>query len=69
MSNEYNVTMTIDKDLLRETLIALRDRESALRKESARYIGNDTVLAIVRSQISRTTQARMAVEEALGERF
>ncbi len=60
------VTLTVNTDALRETMIALRDRYHSLLPDMAR---NDVVGIIAGRQVARVVIAHNALAEALGERF
>ena len=62
-------TLTIGTDLLRETLIALRDRQQSLLTERQRHTMNDALCMLIDRQLVRVLAAQEAIGTELGERF
>ena len=65
MNRNTNVTVDLDLELLHETLIALRDREHALRVELCRPDVQRVVVEITRRQLSRLWGAIAGIEDAI----
>lgn len=63
------VTITLEADDLRETLIALRDRRHTLQQDQEKYASHASITDIVRRQLERLEAAGSALASAVGESF
>lgn len=63
-----DITITLDADVARETLIALRDRRYELSQQASKHEA-EIVRVIAQRQLQRVLDAGCAIANALNESF